>query len=193
MLASRVSHSRTQLARAGVGAEVQLAGVLDDDDAGVDGSTLVIARTSVVLPAPVSPEMTMRIPAPIADASSERIARSMVPRSSSSSSDGVGQHVAADRHLRHGRDVHHRGQAGAVGQAQHEQRLGVVEAALRAAGAAGEVGDLGAEVVGVGEDAVRVALGAPSTCCSQIASWALTMMSVTPSRSSSTWNLPAWK
>ena len=33
----------------------------------------------------------------------------------------------------------------------------------------------------------------PSTRCNQIVSWALTMMSVTPSRSSRAWNLPAWK
>ena len=36
MFASRVSHSSTELGTARVGAEVELAGVLDDDDAGVD-------------------------------------------------------------------------------------------------------------------------------------------------------------
>ncbi len=74
---------------------------------------------------------------------------------------GVGQHVAADRHLRHLGDVHDRGEPRSVGQAQDEQRLGIVEAAFRATRPAGEVGDLGAQVVGVGEHATVMALDEP--------------------------------
>ena len=183
MFASRVSHSSTEPARRG-SAPRSSSRVSSMTTMRVSaGSTFVIARSSVVLPAPVSPDTTTRMPARIAAASSERMARSIVPALLELVERGVGEHVAADRDLRHRRDVHDRGEPRPVGEAQHEQRLGVVEAALGAAGPPGEVGDLVAQVVGVGEDRLADSARRPSTCCTQIVSWALTMMSVTPSRS----------
>ena len=106
---------------------------------------------------------------------------------------GVGEHVAADRDLGHRGHVHDRGQAGAVGQADHEQRPAVVEAAFGAAGAAGEMGDLVAQVLAVGEHRSGGSARSALDVLQPDGVGPFTMMSVTPSMSSSVWNLPAWK
>ena len=157
------------------------------------GSSFVIARTSVVLPAPVSPDTTTRMRACIADASNDAIARSMLPLATSSDRLTSGSTLrrivtcgTGDTFMIAARRDPSGRRSTSSGLPSSKRRS--VPPDRRARWATSARTSSSSRNSDWSTRSVR-----PSTYWTQTWSAPLTMMSVTPSSSRSDWNLPAWK